>query len=314
MLKENTIGQDAVFYNYSDHERFLHGTYTNDAGSRDYKLYVPEEFAAQPLPLLVMLHGCNQGSDDFANATNMNRIADTQPCFVVYPEQSSHAHRYNCWNWYAPSNQRRDQGEPSIIAGITRSIIASYPIDTKRVYIAGLSAGGAMAAIMGITYPDLYAAVGIHSGLPYGAAHDLLSAYDAMLYGARHNRPAHADGKTLPTIVFHGDRDTTVHPANAERILAQAAHEIDAARLSDTQDHTTVVLPQPADFGQYGYTRTIRFDEERRIYVEHWLVHGAGHAWSGGHLSGSFVDPKGPDASQEMMRFFLNVHEYCTCC
>ncbi|WP_019140141.1 extracellular catalytic domain type 1 short-chain-length polyhydroxyalkanoate depolymerase [Noviherbaspirillum massiliense] len=294
--------------------RFIRGRFGNAADGRSYKLFVPEVVRDELLPLVVMLHGCHQKPDDFASATRMNELAERERCLVVYPSQSRSANRAGCWNWYAPSNQRRGQGEPAIIAGITRSIIASYPVDPKRVYVAGLSAGGAMAAIMGMTYPDLYAAVGIHSGLPYGAAHDLLSAYDAMLYGTDLKTSESPHETMLPTIVFHGDRDTTVHPSNADRILAQAAQPVHHPEAQAQEGYVEVVLPEPPDFGRHAYTRTIRCNQRRKAYAEQWLVHGAGHAWSGGHAGGSFVDPKGPDASQEMLRFFATARQYCKCC
>lgn len=165
--------------------RFLDGTYTNHAGTRNFKLYVPSGYHGQALPLVVMLHGCKQDPDDFADGARMNALAEEQQCLVVYPEQTWFANGYKCWNWFKAVDQQRDQGEPSLIAGITRQIIDTYHVDTQRVYIAGLSSGGSMAVIMGTTYPDLYVAIGVHSGLAYAGAHDLYSAIIAMRIGAR---------------------------------------------------------------------------------------------------------------------------------
>ena len=203
--------------------RFIEGTYSNPAGSRAYRLFIPSRYQGQPIPLVVMLHGCTQSPDDFAAGTRMNFIAEEQTCFVVYPAQRSEANQAKCWNWFRTADQQRDRGEPSLIAGITRQIMRDYSVDPKRVYVGGLSAGAAAAAIMGATYNDLYAAIGIHSGLACGAAIDLPSAFVAMRQGGgSDDRVIPGDGPPVPTIVFHGDRDTTVHPNNGDQILEQS--------------------------------------------------------------------------------------------
>ncbi|WP_038958296.1 alpha/beta hydrolase family esterase [Bradyrhizobium japonicum] len=277
-----------------DGTRFIAGTFSNAAGSRTYKLFTQSRCRGQRLPLIVMLHGCTQSPDDFAAGTRMNFLAQEQNCFVVYPEQPSGANHSKCWNWFRTGDQRRGGGEPSMIAGITRQIMRDHAIDPKRVYVAGLSAGGAAAAIMGSTYSDLYAAVGIHSGLACGAASDLPSAFVAMRQGG--GSKAIADGKTaVPTIVFHGDRDTTVHPKNGDQIIEQSAG---ATRP------TTKVLRGRVPHG-HAYTRTVLIDGAGRAISEHWNIDGAGHAWSGGSPAGSYTDPQGPDATREMLRFFL---------
>jgi poly(hydroxyalkanoate) depolymerase family esterase len=277
--------------------RFIEGTYSNAAGSRAYRLFIPSHYQkGQPLPLVVMLHGCTQSPDDFAAGTRMNFIAEEQTCFVVYPAQRSDANQAKCWNWFRTADQQRDSGEPSLIAGITRQIMRDYSVDPKRVYVGGLSAGGAAAAIMGATYNDLYAAIGMHSGLACGAAIDLPSAFVAMRQGGRYDDMViPGDRLPVPTIVFHGDCDTTVHPNNVDQIRKLVL------RATGTQKkvHRGQVR------GGHAYTRTIHADAAGRGIFEHWNIHGAGHAWSGGSPAGSYTDPRGPDATREMMRFFL---------
>ena len=274
--------------------RFVEGTFSNAAGSRTYKLFIPSRSQGQQLPLVVMLHGCTQSPDDFAAGTRMNFLAEEQNCFVAYPEQPSGANQAKCWNWFRTGDQRRGGGEPSLIAGIARQIMRDYSIDPKRVYVAGLSAGGAAAAIMGATYPDLYASVGIHSGLACGAASDLPSAFVAMRQG-NGSESIWKTSSLVPTIVFHGDRDTTVHPNNGDRILEQSA--------KSTSPTANVLRGRVPD--GHAYTRTILTDAGGRAISEHWNIHGAGHAWSGGSPVGSYTDPRGPDATREMLRFFL---------
>ena len=276
--------------------QFIAGTYSNAAGIRTYKLFIPSRSDGKQLPLIVMLHGCTQSSDDFAAGTRMNFLAEEQNCFVVYPEQPSGANQSKCWNWFRTGDQRRGGGEPSMIAGITRQIMRNHGIDPKRVYVAGLSAGGAAAAIMGATYSDLYAAVGVHSGLACGAASDLPSAFAAMRRGGGSN--SIADGKpSMPTIVFHGSRDTTVHPKNGDQIIEQSA--------GATRPTTKVKVLRGRVPDGHAYTRTILSDKKGREVSEHWNIDGAGHSWSGGSPAGSYTDPRGPDASREMLRFFL---------
>ena len=271
--------------------RFTSHSFSNPAGTREYKLYVPSGYHGQPMPLVVMLHGCTQNPDDFAAGTRMNELAEELGFLVAYPAQSGAASANRCWNWFKRSEQRHGEGEPSLIAGIARKVMADHALDNRQVYLAGLSSGGAMAAILGATYPELFAAVGVHSGLPFGSAHDLPSALAAMRNG---NAGPAVPG--VPTIVFHGDADSLVHPRNSDELVAQW--------LAGQPGSIMTVESGPKAHGR-GYTRRVLRDAAGHPVLEHWLVHGAGHAWSGGSAAGSHTDPRGPDASSEMVRFFL---------
>jgi poly(hydroxyalkanoate) depolymerase family esterase len=298
--------------------RFVERSYAGPAGGRSYKLYVPSGYTEkEAVPLIVMLHGCTQNPDDFAAGTSMNELAEMHTFLVAYPAQAQNANIQKCWNWFQASDQQREQGEPAIIAGITRQIIDEYHVSDGRVYVAGMSAGGAMAAIMGATYPDLYAAVGVHSGLAPGAAQDLVSALSAMQRGggtSNVQQDTHTTGGSRvsvpPLIVFHGDRDTTVHPRNAEQLLAYYRTEEGTSGGRDAAGKP--VPPVAVRKGQvpdgHTYTRATQRDAEGRPIMEQWTVHGLGHAWSGGSHAGSYTDPKGPDASAEMVRFFNQQH------
>ena len=270
-------------------------TYSAEAGTRQYKLYVPSGRDGQRLPLVVMLHGCTQSPDDFAAGTRMNALAEEHGLLVAYPAQPASANAQKCWNWFDPDCQQRDRGEPALIAGITRQIMRDHPVDPSRVYVAGLSAGGAAAAIMGATYPDLYAAIGVHSGLACGAARDLPSALAAMRQGGTAAGVRNGD-RIVPTIVFHGDKDTTVHPRNGDMVINPSKK---AGALRETVQRGQVPDGR-------AYSRAVYTDSAGRELCEQWTVHGAGHAWFGGSPAGSYTDPQGPDAAREMLRFFLN--------
>ena len=284
--------------------RFAGYSYGNGAGGRSYKLYVPSGYSGEAVPLVVMLHGCTQDPDDFAAGTRMNELAEENTFLVAYPAQTGNANMQKCWNWFQTADQQRGRGEPSIIAGITRQVIEEYEVDEGRVYVAGMSAGGAMAAIMGAEYPDLYAAVGVHSGLAPGSAHDMPSAFSAMRQGGpgRADNFARAGERTaaIPTIVFHGDRDSTVHPRNGDNLLS---HLTGGAKGSNGSSPRVTTRQGQVPSG-HSFTRIAYKDADDRPIVERWSVHGLGHAWSGGSHPGSYTDPKGPDASAEMVRFF----------
>ena len=293
--------------------RFLEGVYADSVGSRPYKLYVPSGYVGDAVPLIVMLHGCTQDPDDLAAGTRMNLLAEAHTFLVAYPAQTARANNQRCWNWFEAADQRRGRGEPSLIAGITRQVMDEYNVSDDRVYVAGMSAGGAMAAIMGATYPDLYAAVGVHSGLAPGAARDLPSAFSAMRGGslggpvavgrdAGDSAGVEDFARVVPAILFHGDRDTTVNPCNSDQLLAH--YQAAAGPKGADGAGPRITTREERVPGGYAYTCASHHDAAGRTVAEQWTVRGLAHAWSGGGPTGSYTDPKGPDASMEMVRFF----------
>lgn len=277
-----------------------------------YWLYVPPgaaSAAAQPMPLVLMLHGCTQNPQDFAMGTAMNGLARTANALVLYPAQSQQANPKGCWNWFRPEDQRRGAGEPATLVAMVRDVMRRHPVDERRVYVAGLSAGGAMAALLAREYPEVFAAAGVHSGLQPGAARNVMGALSAMKNGAKLPpapvAPMHA-GQALPAlIVFHGDADRTVDARNAEQLVQATL----AARGHAPGEPARVVQSGQSAAGQR-YTRTLYAAADSQpagsgTLVEQWMLHGAGHAWSGGDARGSHTDARGVNASQEMLRFFL---------
>ncbi len=291
----------------TDVGQFVTRSHTSAHGSRSYKLFVPSSYEGQdgaPMPLIVMLHGCKQNPDDFAAGTRMNQFAEQHGFLVAYPAQTAKANGSNCWNWFERPQQSRGGAEPSLLAGIVTDVVRAHGVDEARVFVAGLSAGAAMAVILGREYPDLFAAVAAHSGLPAGAAHDVPSAFAAMQGRrgapemAQSTRPA---SRAVPTIVFHGDADATVTAANGAAVVGQAVSAFEQQQHAPLQRQSG----GPAIEGGKRCTVTRFIDADGETAVEEWVVHGGSHAWFGGSATGSYTDPKGPDASAEIVRFFL---------
>jgi poly(hydroxyalkanoate) depolymerase family esterase len=295
---------------------WTNGTVTNASGSRGYKLWIPAGYTGKTgLPLVMMLHGCTQTPDDFAAATGMNSIADTNNFLVVYPEETASANALKCWNWYDSSHQSRGQGEPSLLALMVNQVRADFKVDARRVYVAGFSAGGAMAVIMGAAYPDLFAAIGIHSGIAYKAATSLSEARPAMAQGgadaARLGQLAYqAMGNTkhpMRVILFQGAKDGLVAPVNAERIITQWARAndyLDDGRDNHSVDDIADMIFEGVSAGGYAYKKSVYNDRKGKPLIEGWVIQELKHAWSGGAAGASYTDPKGPQAGQEMWRFF----------
>ncbi|MCD1617857.1 alpha/beta hydrolase family esterase [Salipiger marinus] len=276
-----------------DGASFAEGSFTCAAGTRRYRSYVPASARDGVTGLVVMLHGCTQTPEDFAAGTGMNALAETHGFVVIYPQQSRGDNAQSCWNWFSRGDQRRDRGEPAILAGLTREAIARHGVPQSRVFVAGLSAGAAMAMILGAGYPDLFHGVGAHSGLPVGAAKDVPQAFAAMAGQGGTADPV----RTLPrTIVFHGSADSTVHPSNGDRIEQQAL-DGGAGQSLQSEDRGTA--------NGRAFLRRVTSDSSGADAVEYWRIEGLGHAWSGGDAAGSYADPQGPDASAEMVRFFF---------
>ncbi|GAC1384077.1 MAG: hypothetical protein NVS4B7_19900 [Ktedonobacteraceae bacterium] len=292
--------------------------YNGSAGSRPYFVYTPDSY--QPgvaVPLLVMLHGCTQSALDFATGTHMNALAEQFSFIVVYPQQTNNYNQYTCWNWYDIANQYRDSGEPAIIAGIVQTIINApnqWTIDTRSIYIAGLSAGAAMSVILGVTYPDIFAAIGVHSGLEYQAATDQASGVqaaekggpDSMQQGQIAYEAMGGFARVVPTIVFHGTHDYVNNIINGHQVVQQwiatnslASHGLYTANFNSPT--TTSVGQGPNGHSYIIYTWNDTRGNEVQSY---WQINNMGHAWSGGNYNSSYTDPQGPDASLAIYTFF----------
>lgn len=273
--------------------RFSIRSFRCAAGSSSYKLYAPADHAERNLALVLMLHGCTQNPDDFARGTRMNALADEFGLIVAYPHQPRAANAQGCWNWFDPRHQRRGAGEPAVLAGLAQELAGEFGIHRKRVFVAGLSAGGAMADILASTYEDVFSAAGIHSGLPHGAASDVMSAFAAMKGNATPAAPRNQTN--CRRIIVHGASDATVHASNGTMLFDRARSQSGAWQELTTE---TIIDGKRV-------TRTLLAPDAGPIIAEHWVVEGGGHAWSGGDRAGSFTDATGPDASREMVRFFL---------
>lgn len=270
----------------------LSQTYRCAAGARDYRLFLPPQAPDGLRGLVLMLHGCTQNPDDFAMGTGMNAIAAREGLAVAYPAQTATHNANNCWNWFEPTHQRRDTGEPAILAGLVTEVARTHDVPVDRTFAAGLSAGGAMAAILGSIYPEVFSAIGVHSGLPAGSAKDVGSAFAAMKGGG--SASALTPDSTARSIIVHGARDKTVVPANGVRLF----------------EAMTIAFPEAAlrrePPTEKGLTRLRLVMPDGRTVAEHWEVAGLGHAWSGGDRAGTFTAPRKPNASEAFVRFFLD--------
>ncbi|MBC8030134.1 MAG: PHB depolymerase family esterase [Pyrinomonadaceae bacterium] len=300
---------------------WVNGTASSATGSRNYSLWVPSGYdKRKPAPLVMMLHGCMQKPRDLATTSGMNTVADKHKFLVVYPEQTKEANGLQCWNWFDTKHQLRDSGEPSILAAIVQQIGSSHRIDAKRIYVAGISAGAAMAVVMGVTYPDVFSAIGVSSGLAFKAGTDVQGGLTVMKQGgpdptqqallafkAMGKNFKGKSARRMPVIVFHGDADPYLNPVNAEQVIVQWATTndyLDDGRDNGSVKSTSAKLVQGVVPAGHSFTRYLYNDRSGRLLLEKWIVKGLGHAWSGSPAAGPFGDPKGPNASEEMWRFF----------
>ena len=288
---------------------FTKHTFTSDAGARDYWLYVPSSYnESKAVPLVVMLHGCTQDANDSARGTRLNQRAEGEGFIVVYPEQPAAANPLKCWNWFDEKHQARDAGEPAIVAGIVKQIMSDKKIDSRRVFLAGISAGAAMANIVAIHYPELFAALALHSGIEYRATTSVLNARKVMNEGgpdpAEQGKAAYAamgkSARVIPVLIMQGALDKSVPPLHTEQLRTQwlTTHGLIGAKAGDTESS------KAESTAGYHYTRTTARSADKRVLVETIVVDELGHAWSGGSSEGTFTDPRGPDATDEMLRFF----------
>ena len=294
---------------------WLSGRYPKSLGAAAFRqrcayfLYVPTTITRRNrVPLLVMLHGCNQDALSFANGTRMNSLADEQRFIVLYPQQSARANPLRCWNWFHRPTAD-GAGEAAAIAALVRYVARRYPVDRARVYLAGMSAGGAMTAILALRHGAIFAACGIVSGMMYRAADSALGAVQAMRTGSRlspESTAAEAASKasrglrSVPALVMHGGSDTVVHPRNAELIVAQFR------KFAELMGVPTRPLRGPVEQFFTGNGRSYRqsdYGRNEQVMLRSILIEGLGHAWSGGDGREMFNDPMPPDASRLLWDF-----------
>lgn len=287
-------------------DRFQKFTFTAEAGTRDYWVYVPTSYRpGSHAALIVMLHGCTQDAGDIARGTRLNERAEQEGFIVLYPEQPETMNPKKCWNWYDTNNQQRDRGEPALIHGMTRDVMAKYAVGRHRVYLAGISAGAAMATLVAVAYPETYNAIALHSGMEYRAADNVMEALAAMKDGGPDPRAQGAAAltamgaraKVIPVLIVHGSKDTVVPPLHAAQLLVQWL--VVNGAMDAPRDESSHVLEDG-----YRYTRAQYTNRDGRVVVESIVVAELGHAWSGGSAEGTYTDAKGPNATDEMIRFF----------
>lgn len=276
-----------------------------------YWLYLPENAPVSPLPLVVMLHGCEQTASEFAQGTRMNSLAEKKGFAVLYPQQSRTAHPHRCWAWYKRAIQNGD-GEAKMIAGMIEKVVRINELDGSRVYLAGLSAGAAMANIVALNYPHLIAAVGLHSGTVFGAAYSRMGAYNVMQYGASHliDAAIHSAVKkcsafpVMPAILIHGRQDTIVRPVN----LMQLTRQFKLLDHLSVENREPIVLKEKQPASGLPRSKTYQTDEYyagKKLVLKMCEVFNLDHAWSGGDCALRFNACKGPDASKMMWDFFV---------
>ena len=293
--------------------------YNGPDGSRPYFVYTPSNYRAGiAVPLIVMLHGCSQTATDFASGTQMNQLAEKYNFIVAYPQQLSIYNPSLCWNWFNPADQVRGTGEPAILAGIVQEIegnTSRWTIDRHRIYVTGLSAGAAMAVVLGATYPDIFAAIGVHSGAEYGAITSPLSGGQAFTQGGPDPiqqgkaafRAMGSFARLVPTIVFHGTIDQVSWPINGKQVVQQwmetdylASHGTYHADFNHSSSTMKASVPGGHSYTVYKWNAINGNEVE-----EYWVIDGMGHAWSGGSPN-NFTDLLGPSASLAMYTFFMH--------
>jgi poly(hydroxyalkanoate) depolymerase family esterase len=314
ILPRSTFGGSRAY-----EENFLVGSYENSEGTRPYKLFVPNGYSGEEtLPLVVVLHGCTQDPDNIAMGTRFNSLANIHNFLVLYPQQTREFNANKCWNWFEPEHQVRGSGEPAIIAGMVDYVRENYKVDSNRVFITGLSAGGAMSTIMGACYPDYFAAIGVHSGLEYKSGTNLETAFSAMSNGGpdpdRQGQLAYqcsgSSSRVLPVMVFHGSSDEIVNPVNGLQVIQQFAQMNDYA--DDGVDNDSI-SSTPTSSGDYqipdAYSYTVHdYGGDATPLLRYYEISDMGHAWSGGNIEkpSTYTDPQGPDASVRLWMFFMS--------